>query len=107
MSPRMWNRREFDVKPAGYFTVLRPSGWFSALRLQGGTRYRSRGAALPSWLEKPAGLSSAPQTRQASQTAPQMALLTSCDRSWVQFVIIAAIAAAITYGLLWYISGGK
>ena len=37
--PRTWNRREFDVSPNGFFTVLRPSVWFSASRLPGGFRY--------------------------------------------------------------------
>ena len=37
--PRSWNRREFDVTPAGFFTVLKPSGWFSATsRLPAGFR---------------------------------------------------------------------
>ena len=38
-TPRSWNRREFNVAPTGWFTVLKPSGWFSASRLPGGFRY--------------------------------------------------------------------
>jgi hypothetical protein len=36
---RTWNRRGFNVRPAGWFTVLNPAGWFAASRLPGGFRY--------------------------------------------------------------------
>jgi hypothetical protein len=38
-SPHTWNRRDFSVGSAGYFTVLKPAGWFAASRLPGGFRY--------------------------------------------------------------------
>lgn len=40
--PSSWNRREFNVTSAGYFSVLRPGRWIPAFRLPGGFRYLIR-----------------------------------------------------------------
>jgi hypothetical protein len=112
--PRSWNRREFDVSIAGYFTVLRPTRWFSALRLPGGFRYRIKGAgpedpALASKLPPAPGSISSPKLNSADNAASQetamplqLATPSKPDRHLMQLVLIVPAALAITALLLWW-----
>jgi hypothetical protein len=104
---RSWNRREYDVTPAGYFTVLKPQGWFSTVRLPGGYRYLLKGPATPTWLAKPAGVS-ADETKRAGSQEPAASLNilppVERGRGLVRLTLIVLGAAAITYSLLRWIS---
>jgi len=103
---RLWNRREFDVTPAGYFTVLKPKRWFSAVRLSGTFRGLLNGPLTPRWLEKPAGALGDEQNRTRSQQpAASLRIVQPAegDRSLVRLAFIVLGAAAITCGLLRWI----
>jgi hypothetical protein len=119
-SPRTWNRREFDIKPAGYFTVTKATGWFAAWRLPGGFRYlfpQSREAkelqdAKPEETpaNEPAFTSARGQMANDNADSQQTAVLSQSvipGRSghWLmRLVLIVFAAAAITYALLWWIA---
>ncbi len=95
MKTRYWNRREFDVTPNGFFTVLRPSGWFSATRLPEGFRYLIRGAPDPRL--------KIPQATEGSGLGlPPQILTTDSNQPFLsRFVLVVLGAIALTSGLLW------
>jgi hypothetical protein len=109
-----WNRREFDVSIAGYFTVLRPTRWFSALRLPEGFRYRIKGAepenpALASKLPPAPGSISSPKLNSADHTAGpetaipfQLTTLSTPDRHLARLALIVPAGIAITVAALWW-----
>jgi hypothetical protein len=112
--PRSWNRREFDVTPAGFFSVLKPSGWFSATsRLPTGFRYligASKQAAAAYGVETPVA-APVPAPKQTfgqadtrETTIPlQMLTPTTHDHHWMQAALSVLVAVAITCFLLWWI----
>ncbi|MGA2886500.1 MAG: hypothetical protein ABSE51_00495 [Terracidiphilus sp.] len=113
--PRSWNRREFDVTPAGFFTVLRPTGWFSATsRLPAGFRYlvsASKHAAAPHVVDMPAAAPArAPEQEALDRPAIkettislQILTLSAHDHHLMRQALILLSAAAITCFLLWWI----
>lgn len=113
--PRSWNRRDFDVSVAGYFTVLRPTRWFSALRLPGGFRYRIKGAgpenpAITTTLPPAPGSISSPKLNAADclagpeTAAPlQLATLSAPERRPIRLLLIVATAIAAMYAMLLWI----
>ena len=106
--PRSWNRRGFDVTPNGFFTVLKPSGWFAASRLPGGFRYLigysgkepHRLAAMPA--EKGLGGGAAEQPTIALHLIEE----SRGAHQLLWFLLLVLAAAAITLGMLWWISYG-
>ena len=99
-SPRSWNRREFTVAPNGFFTILKPTGWFSALPLPGGFRYlkgKSKRAVSPPAYENPAG-------GHAAAMPLQFTSLSTPHPHLMRLAAIVVAAAAITFGLLWWIA---
>jgi hypothetical protein len=117
--PRTWNRREFDVTPNGYFTVLKSTGWFSAVRLPGGFRYLvglSKGTAYSQALENPTAspppeLISVPVQKSLDHSGSletailsQSMIPSTQDHSLMRPVLIALAAIAISWILLWWIA---
>jgi hypothetical protein len=107
MSPRSWNRREFNVSTAGWFTVLKPAGWFStASRLTAGSpnlagSSRRSAASATSALEGNAlGLAA----RRGTIVPPEILKPGTQDRSLLRVALIVFSAAAITFGLLWWLA---
>ncbi|MGP8271599.1 MAG: hypothetical protein ACLQLH_16165 [Terracidiphilus sp.] len=120
--PRTWNRREFDVAPNGYFTILKATGWFSAVRLPGGFRYLVR---LPKWTapqqaqenstENPTAAPSPESTFEPVQKAPghadsqETAILSQSmipgpqDHKLMRLVLIVLAATAVTSIVLWWL----
>ena len=99
MGPRTWNRREFDVTPNGFFTVLRSSGWFSTVRLPGGFRYligEPKRAAAAKADENPTGGQATGVPWHFMQPGAQ-------EHRPARLVLIALAAVAITGILLWCI----
>jgi hypothetical protein len=103
-SPHIWNRREFNVASAGYFTVLKPTGWFAASRLPGGFRYVG-------------GQAKAVASRQGHEisvgnpTAAHQHAWTSVPDEWstkdhhlMRSALVVLGATAITSVLLWWIA---
>ena len=96
-APRSWNRREFDVAPTGWFTVLKPTGWFSAtLRLPATSRYlggQSQKTGAPTTLASPplAGRRVAaipleilkPSTREHGLMRSALVVLGACATAWL------------------------
>jgi len=95
MKTRYWNRREFDVTPNGYFTVLKSSGWFSAARLPAGFRYLFNDPNKPA---KPGPLL---QDGQAIGLPPQILAPSTSHSSLIRLVLIALSAIGITIFAIW------
>jgi hypothetical protein len=114
---RSWNRREFNVTSAGFFTVLKPTGWFSAAstsHLPAGIRHLigpSEQAAAPNLVETPAaGPVPAPERQtldhadiQETTIPPKLLLPTTHDYHWMRVSLSALFAAAFTYFVLWWV----
>jgi hypothetical protein len=109
-SLRTWNRRDFCVQPAGFYTILKPTGWFAALRLPGGFRYlggQPKGPASQQAYENP---TSFPKERipghagsQEMTTRLQIMAPSTHDRGLMRPTLIFVGATMITLVLLWWI----
>ena len=95
MKSRNWNRREFDVTPNGYFTVLKSSGWFSATRLPDGFRYLWKGAPNPA-VKFPT-----PSDGSATGLPPQILVPQSDEPYLKRFVLVVLGAVGLAWTLLW------
>jgi len=101
MGSRFWNRREFNVAPNGYFTVLRPSGWFSASRLPDGFRYSL--GALRGNVPRPARACIHQAVSSPANLLPPQFALQSREVQWGRLVLIVFAAVLITIALLEWI----
>jgi hypothetical protein len=72
--PSSWNRREFEVTQAGYFSVLRPGRWIPAFRLPGGFRYLIR-ADRKLRVVAPSAITDASATARENAQCPQIPIL--------------------------------
>jgi len=88
-------RRDFSVRSAGWFTVLKPDGWFPALRLPPRFSDRSRHS-----VETP--LVNHADIRQATKLS-QIMMPTSEDRRLMRSALIVLTAMMATSGLLCFI----
>jgi hypothetical protein len=112
---RSWNRREFNVTSAGFFTVLKPAGWFSATsRLPAGFRHiigLPEQAAAPQVVETPAAEPvPAPEQQtldhadiQETTIPPKFLIPTTHDHHLMRVSLSALFAAAFTYFVLWWV----
>jgi hypothetical protein len=66
--PHSWNRRDFDVTPNGYFTILKPARWFARSLLAGGFRYAIGQSPKPA---APAPKSNFSSTQMPMDSAPR------------------------------------
>lgn len=98
---RSWNRREFSVTQAGFFTVLKSNGWFSALRLPGGFRYLVGGRPEDESLHKSAPASAQIFNQAGAQQIPLRIVSPSENRSPIRFALLALAATVITLVLLY------
>ena len=94
-SRRSFNRREFSVRSAGWFTVLKPDVWFPALRPPGTFRDRSRQSVETTVVDRAGSLE--------TTNPPQIMIPTSKDRRLMRQVLIVLTAMMVTSGLLWWI----
>ncbi len=104
-SGRSWNRREFSVTPAGFFTVLKPQGWFSAARLSQGFRYLigPPKGSVPS--TSTGVLEQKGPAQTDSNEAPavlQIIAPSASERHLLRFILIVLIAALLTLAVLWW-----
>jgi hypothetical protein len=109
-SSRSWNRREFDIRPAGYFTVTKSAGWFAAWRLPGGFRYlfpQSGEAKAPAAAPASAFTPNEKAIDQGRAILSQSMVPVRDDQGLMQLVLIVLAAAAITFALLWWIAGAR
>jgi hypothetical protein len=108
-SLRTWNRRDFNVGTAGWFTVLKPAGWFAASRLPGGFRYlggQRIEALAPQAHENPVP---EPTIRgrvgdQETTILLQTIEVSTHDRRLIRQAFVVLTAAAVTSILLWWIA---
>ena len=95
MSRRSVTHREFSVRTAGWFTVLKPDGWFPAFRLR--SRFRDRrGQSVEA-----TGANHADSRETAKP--PQIIIPTTKDRRVMRPALIVLTAMMVTSGLLWWI----
>jgi hypothetical protein len=104
MSLRSWNRREFSVSQAGYFTVLKPTQWFSAT-LPPGSRYLngpSKDGAPP----LPAPGQTAPDHAESPETTIHLQTVSPSagELHWVRLALVVLAAAALTLSALWWMT---
>jgi hypothetical protein len=92
---RTMTRREFYVRTAGWFTVLKPETRFPALNSRSGFR------DLPS----PSGETIAMDHADTNETAKSLQIMipTTIDRRLVRPTLIVLTAMLVTSGLLWWI----
>ena len=86
---RSITRRGFDVRTAGWFTILRPNTWFPASRLPGRFRYRRS--------------SPAKMTAMDPAISPNIMIPSTKDRRLGRSALAVLAAIAITSVLLWWI----
>jgi hypothetical protein len=129
-SPHSWNRRDFDVTPNGFFTILKPTRWFSAMRQPGGFRYlvgqsrylvgQSMKTASPQANENPtenptaappSESTSVPEQRaldhpdiQETAILSQSMIPSTHDHRLMRPALIVLAATAITSILLWWLA---
>jgi hypothetical protein len=88
-------RREFSVRSAGWFTVLRPEAWCPPFRLSG--RFRDRGS-------QSVETTAEDQAYGCQMTnSPQIMIPTTKDRRLMRPALIVLTAMMLTTGLLWWI----
>jgi hypothetical protein len=92
---RSLTHREFSVRSAGWFTVLKPDAWFPALRLPG--RFRD----LRSQSVETGAVDHA--TSRRTTNSPQIMIPTTKDRKLMRPALIVLTAMMVTSGLLWWI----
>lgn len=98
-NPRTWNRREFNVTPCGYFTILKPVGRFSATRPPGGignVMGPSKGTPLEQAVPGHAD-------NQGRAIPVQIMPIGTHDRQLMRVMSVVLTAAAITFALLLWI----
>lgn len=92
---RSVTHREFSVRSAGWFTVLKPDGWFPVFRLP--ARFVDR----ISQSGDRTAVNHADSHAQAN--SPQIMMPTTEDRRVMRPVLIVLTAMIVTSGLLWWI----
>jgi hypothetical protein len=92
---RSSTHREFSVRSAGWFTVLKPDAWFPALRLPGRFRDRSSHSVETTLVDHA-------DIRQTT-TSPQIMIPSTKDRRLMRPALIFLTAMMVTSGLLWWI----
>ena len=109
-SPHTWNRRDFDVAPNGFYTILKSSGWFAAWRLPAGFRYfaaQPKKTAAPRAQNVPAAaLQQKPLDHADSQETAilsQSMIPSTRDRRPLRLAFIVLASTAITAILLWWL----
>ena len=88
-------RREFSVRTAGWFTVLKPDGWFPALHQHGrfhDRRSQSGGTAAADHADSREWMNS-----------PQIMIPNTVERRVMRPALILLAAMMLTSGLLWWI----
>jgi hypothetical protein len=92
---RTMTRREFYVRTAGWFTVLKPDTRFPALNPRSGF------LDLRSPSREPIAIDHADSRETAN--SPQIMIPTTIDRRLVRQALIVLTAMLVTFGLLWWI----
>lgn len=102
----IWNRRDFSVASAGYFTVLKPAGWFAASRLSGGFRYLGGQPEETAPESTSAPKQKAPYRASTEETAPRLQTIerNTHDHPLMRPALVVLGATAITSVLLWWIA---
>jgi hypothetical protein len=110
---RTWNRRDFSVQLAGFYTILKPTGWFAALPLPGGFRYRWGQPKGPASQQAYENSISVPKQRIPGYAGSQEATMrlqimapSTHERRLIRPALIVLAAIAITSLLLWWIMAG-
>jgi hypothetical protein len=101
-SPHTWNRRDFSVGSAGYFTVLKPAGWSAASRLPGGFRYLGGQPKAVESTHAPEQIAESPSGSQGATIRLQTIEPGTHDHPVTRPALIVLGAAAITAILLWW-----
>lgn len=94
-SRRSVTRREFYVRSAGWFTVLKPDAWFPALRLAPRFRDRSRHLVETALVDH--------ADSRLATNLPQIMIPTTEDRRLMRTALIVLTAMIVTSVLLWWI----
>lgn len=92
---RSITHREFSVRSAGWFTVLKPDAWFPAMRLPGKFHDHS-GQSVETNAVDHAG-------SRENTIWPQIMIPTTKDRRLMRPALIVLAAMMVTSGLLWWI----
>lgn len=92
---RSLTHREFRVRSAGWFTVLKPDAWFPALRLPSGFHHRSNQSVETTAVDQAYGYQ--------TTNSPQIMMPSTKDRRLMRPALIVLTAMMITSGLLWWI----
>jgi hypothetical protein len=100
---KQWNRRGFNVTPAGFYTVLSPARWFSTLQLPSGYRYQIREDGKP---RRRLAEQGSPKAEAVDATLHlQLVGSTEGSFSWLRFGVILLAAIVLTFGLLFCCGG--
>ena len=94
-SRRSLTHREFSVRSAGWFTVLKPDGWFPALRLPDRFRDRSTQSVETTAVDHAVSFQ--------TTNSPQIMIPATKDRHLMRPALIVLTAMIATSGLLWWI----
>ena len=111
-SRRTWNRRDFSIQRAGFYTILKPTEWFAALRLPGGFRYLGGQPKGPSSQQAYENPTSMPNERIPGHAGSQDATMRlqiaapSTHHSLMRSAFIVLAAIGVTSLLLWWIMSG-
>ena len=106
-----WNRRGSAVTSNGFFTVLRSTGWFPTFRVPDGYRYAT-GKSVTDPLH-PVDVVARLAVANPAANAPVLPESTIAFRqidpgqvglrAWMHTLALALAAAALTFGLLWWL----
>ena len=92
---RSVSHREFSLRSAGWFTVLKPDAWFPALRLPGRSGDRSSQPVERIAVDH--------ADSRATTNSPQTMTPTTKNRRLMRPALIVLTAMMVTSGLLWWI----
>lgn len=92
---RTLTRREFYVRTAGWFTVLKPDTRFPALHLQSGLRNL--------WSPSTEMIAMDHADSRKTANSLQIVIPTTIDRRLLRPALIVLTAMLVTSGLLWWI----
>jgi len=99
---RSVTRRGFTVGTAGMFTIVSPNRWFAASHLpesflRFGARSKVAAAPVAASGKAPGGVDG-----QTTATSPQIMILGTQDRRPMRFALVALLATAIAFFVLWW-----
>jgi len=102
--PRFQSRRDSNVVPAGYFSVLKTASRTVTVRRQGDYRSLAKPSSAP---ETSTETAEQPADRPSTTKIPLIGDSGMMDRGLIRMALIVFAAASFTFFILWWMSSAR